>query len=66
MTLSKIADTRVHAYPNAGLPNEMGEYDQNPEEMKNYMIELKTSGITVISFGLSNQISFARKPFTLP
>ncbi|MBK1734684.1 methionine synthase [Halorhodospira abdelmalekii] len=31
--LSKIADTHVSAHPNAGLPNEFGEYDQSPEEM---------------------------------
>jgi len=31
--LSNIADVRVSAYPNAGLPNEMGEYDQDPEDM---------------------------------
>ena len=27
-TLSEVADTRVSAYPNAGLPNEMGGYDE--------------------------------------
>lgn len=31
--LSKISDTYVLAYPNAGLPNAFGEYDQTPEEM---------------------------------
>lgn len=31
--LSKVANVRVSAYPNAGLPNEMGEYDQSPDEM---------------------------------
>ena len=31
--LSRIADTRVSAYPNAGLPNEFGEYDETAEEM---------------------------------
>jgi len=31
--LSKIADTRVSAYPNAGLPNVMGEYDETGHEM---------------------------------
>lgn len=29
--LSKIARTNVHAYPNAGLPNAMGGYDETPE-----------------------------------
>lgn len=31
--LSKLADTRISAYPNAGLPNVMGEYDETAEEM---------------------------------
>lgn len=31
--VSRIADTFVCTYPNAGLPNEFGEYDQTPEEM---------------------------------
>ncbi|MGN6499543.1 MAG: homocysteine S-methyltransferase family protein [Tsuneonella sp.] len=29
--LSRIADTLIMAYPNAGLPNELGEYDEQPE-----------------------------------
>jgi 5-methyltetrahydrofolate--homocysteine methyltransferase len=31
--ISGIADTYVSAYPNAGLPNEFGEYDETPEHM---------------------------------
>lgn len=31
--LSRIADTAVSCYPNAGLPNEFGEYDDTPESM---------------------------------
>ncbi|MEM6421870.1 MAG: homocysteine S-methyltransferase family protein [Pseudomonadota bacterium] len=30
--LAEVADTRISAYPNAGLPNEMGGYDETPEE----------------------------------
>lgn len=30
--LSKIADTLIMVYPNAGLPNELGQYDELPEE----------------------------------
>ena len=30
--LSAVADTLVMAYPNAGLPNELGEYDEAAEE----------------------------------
>ncbi len=31
--LSHIADVRISAYPNAGLPNAMGEYDETGHEM---------------------------------
>jgi hypothetical protein len=31
--LGRVADTLVSAYPNAGLPNEFGEYDETPEHM---------------------------------
>jgi 5-methyltetrahydrofolate--homocysteine methyltransferase len=31
--LSGIADTYVSAHPNAGLPNEFGEYDETPEQI---------------------------------
>jgi 5-methyltetrahydrofolate--homocysteine methyltransferase len=31
--LASVADTRISAYPNAGLPNAMGEYDETPDEM---------------------------------
>ena len=31
VTIANIANTRICVYPNAGLPNEMGEYDETPE-----------------------------------
>ena len=31
--LSQIADVRISAYPNAGLPNAMGGYDETPDDM---------------------------------
>ncbi len=31
-TLAAIADTLIMVYPNAGLPNELGEYDELPEQ----------------------------------
>ncbi len=31
--LSSLANCYISAYPNAGLPNEFGEYDQHPHEM---------------------------------
>ena len=43
--LSRVADTHVSAHPNAGLPNEFGEYDQTPEEMAEVVVEFATSGL---------------------
>ncbi len=31
--LAHVADVRISAYPNAGLPNAMGEYDETPDDM---------------------------------
>ncbi len=44
-SLSKIAECYVHAYPNAGLPNEMGEYDQGADEMQGYIRDFADSGL---------------------
>ena len=33
LAISKVADTHVIAFPNAGLPNAFGEYDESPEDM---------------------------------
>ncbi len=49
--ISQIAECRVSAYPNAGLPNELGEYDQSPEEMKNYIRNFASSGLVNIIGG---------------
>ena len=43
--LSRIADTRVSAHPNAGLPNEFGEYDETPEDMAGVVGEFARSGL---------------------
>ncbi|MBX9931962.1 MAG: methionine synthase [Methylobacterium sp.] len=43
--LSRIADTLVCAYPNAGLPNEFGLYDESPEAMAKLVGEFAASGI---------------------
>jgi hypothetical protein len=37
--LSRIAGTLVCAYPNAGLPNEFGLYDESPEFMAGLLAE---------------------------
>jgi 5-methyltetrahydrofolate--homocysteine methyltransferase len=43
--LSRVADTGVSAHPNAGLPNEFGEYDETPEETAAILAEFATSGL---------------------
>jgi len=50
-TLSRIADTHVSAHPNAGLPNEMGEYDESPEHMARLVEEFASSGLVNIVGG---------------
>jgi 5-methyltetrahydrofolate--homocysteine methyltransferase len=42
--LARIADTRVCAYPNAGLPNAFGEYDETPEQTAEILREFASSG----------------------
>ncbi len=49
--LSKIANILVSAYPNAGLPNEFGEYDQTAEEMVVYIRDYVSSGFVNIIGG---------------
>ncbi len=34
VAISKVADCSILAFPNAGLPNAFGEYDQSPDEMQ--------------------------------
>ena len=41
----------VSCYPNAGLPNEMGGYDQNPEEMAQQVKEMASRGLVNIVGG---------------
>ncbi len=42
--LSKIADVRVSAHPNAGLPNQFGEYDESPEMMAKQIADFLKAG----------------------
>lgn len=49
--LAEIAPCYVSAYPNAGLPNEFGEYDQGPEEMKDFIRDFASSGFVNIVGG---------------
>ncbi|MCB9698454.1 MAG: methionine synthase, partial [Alphaproteobacteria bacterium] len=43
--LSRVAETYVSAYPNAGLPNELGGYDETPESMAAVMREWAEHGL---------------------
>ncbi len=49
--LSRIADTLVCAYPNAGLPNEFGLYDESPQYMAGLLGEFADAGLVNIVGG---------------
>ena len=49
--LSRIADRPVSAYPNAGLPNELGGYDETPEQMADALGEWASHGLLNIAGG---------------
>ena len=49
--LSQIANCYVSAYPNAGLPNAMGEYDEHPEDTAHYLEEWAREGFVNIVGG---------------
>ena len=42
--LSGIADTLIMVYPNAGLPNELGQYDELPDETAAFVREWAQAG----------------------
>jgi 5-methyltetrahydrofolate--homocysteine methyltransferase len=49
--LSKNAPNFISAYPNAGLPNEFGEYDQMAAEMRSHIEDFASSGFVNIVGG---------------
>jgi 5-methyltetrahydrofolate--homocysteine methyltransferase len=49
--LSRVSEVSVSAHPNAGLPNELGEYDLTPEEMADHIREWAESGFLNIVGG---------------
>ena len=49
--LSRVSEYEVSAHPNAGLPNELGEYDMTPEEMAGHIAEWADSGFVNIVGG---------------
>jgi len=49
--LSATADTLLMAYPNAGLPNELGEYDEQPETTAGFMRDWADEGLVNVVGG---------------
>ncbi|GAB3583650.1 methionine synthase [Calidifontibacter terrae] len=49
--LAKLSDTFISVYPNAGLPNAFGEYDETPQEMAEVLAEFARDGLVNILGG---------------
>lgn len=49
--LSQVADTLIMAYPNAGLPNELGAYDERPDQTAAFIREWAGQGLVNIVGG---------------
>ena len=49
--LARVADTLICAYPNAGLPNEFGGYDEGPDVMAELIGEFAAAGLVNIVGG---------------
>jgi len=49
--IARVADTLVAAFPNAGLPNAMGQYDEQPHETACHLHEWAESGLVNILGG---------------
>jgi len=43
--MARIADTYISCYPNAGLPNAFGEYDESPERQAGYIADFADAGL---------------------
>ena len=74
--MARIADTHVSAHPNAGLPNEFGQYDLGPEAMAAQIEEWADSGFLNIVGGCCGttpdhiramaEVAARHRPRTLP
>ncbi len=49
--LAQVADTRVSVYPNAGLPNAFGGYDEAPSDTAGFLREFAEAGLINIAGG---------------
>jgi len=59
--LVSISTSYVHAYPNAGLPNEMGGYDETPEEFAKSMRGFVEAGINMVGGCCGTNHKFIKK-----
>lgn len=74
--LAKAARVRISAHPNAGLPNQFGQYDETPEQMAVWIERFASEGLLNIVGGCCGtspdhisamvRVSRAYKPRTLP
>ncbi len=49
--LAEVAECRVSAHPNAGLPNELGEYDESPQDMARSIEPFAAGGLVNVIGG---------------
>jgi len=49
--LARIAGVHISCYPNAGLPNAFGEYDETPPETARFLAEFATAGLVNVVGG---------------
>ncbi len=54
--ISQVANTLVSAHPNAGLPNELGGYDETPDQMAAIMADFASAGLLNIVGGCCGTI----------
>ena len=59
--LARVADTYVSCHPNAGLPNEFGEHDEQPEDTSRYLREFAESGLVNVVGGCCGTTPGARR-----
>jgi 5-methyltetrahydrofolate--homocysteine methyltransferase len=50
-SLARVADTYVSCYPNAGLPNAMGEHDEQPRDTSRFLLAFAEDGLVNVVGG---------------
>lgn len=64
--LSKTLPCPLSIYPNAGLPNEMGEYDESPELTASCLKQMATAGLLNIAGGVAVLLRSTSGPYVKP